>query len=52
MVEIKEQPAEPTEMKLEDIINDLYKKIEHLQATVGYIIEKCNLIPKENKIIE
>lgn len=46
-----EEP-ETKEMKLEDIINDLYKKIEHLQMTVGYIIEKGNLIPKENKIIE
>ena len=57
MVEItEEQPAEkPTdvkEMKLEEILNDIYKKIDHLQATMGYIIEKCNLIPKENKIIE
>jgi hypothetical protein len=45
MVEIEEEtPEEPKlkEMKLEDILNDLYKKIEVMQTTIGFIIEKTN----------
>jgi hypothetical protein len=48
------EDPETKEMKLEDILNDLYKKIEHIQMTIGYILEQTNLIPKEQqkKIIE
>jgi hypothetical protein len=53
MVEIEEQAEtqeEPkvSQMKLEDILNDLYKKMDIMQQTIGYILEKTNLIP-ENK---
>ena len=52
MVEIEEQaetPEEPkvSEMKLEDILNDLYKKIDVMQQTIGFILEKTNLIPEK-----
>jgi len=52
MVEIEEEtPEEPKlkEMKLEDILNDLYKKIEVMQTTIGFIIEKTNLIDEIKK---
>ena len=50
MVEIDEiEPVkELKEMKLEEILNDLYKKIDQIQATIGYILEKTDLIPKKD----
>ena len=41
--------AEETKLKLEEIINDLYQKIQHIQLTIGYILEQTNLIPEEKK---
>jgi hypothetical protein len=45
----KESIPETTEMKLEDILNDLYKKIEHIHATIGFILEKTNLLDEIKK---
>lgn len=38
------------EMKLEDILNDLYQKIVVIQNTIGYILEESKLINKVDSL--
>jgi hypothetical protein len=33
-------PEQETEVKLEDVIKDIYAKIEQIQGVLGYLLEK------------
>lgn len=34
---------EPKEVPIEEIINDIYKKITDIQSVIGYLLEKINV---------
>ena len=42
MVELTEEP-ETKEVPLNEIINDIYKKISEIQSVIGYLLEKNNI---------
>lgn len=39
-------PMEPKEMTLQEIIKDIYQKIEHLQGVTGFILKETGLMDK------
>lgn len=42
MAEITEEP-EVKEVPLNEIINDIYKKISDIQGVIGFLLEKLNV---------
>ena len=42
MVELTEEP-EIKEVPLNEIINDLYKKISDIQGVIGFLLDKLNV---------
>ena len=42
MAELTEEP-ETKELPLEEIINDIYKKISDIQGAIGFLLEKNNI---------
>jgi hypothetical protein len=40
-----------TEISLTELSKDIYAKLDSIQAVLGYILEKTNLIPNPNKPI-
>ena len=42
MVELTEEP-ETKEVPLNEIINDIYKKISDIQGVIGFLLDKLNI---------